>query len=384
MNDLPAPEWIDKASALAECVADLKQSSAIGVDTEADSFFSYREKVCLIQVSTETRDFLIDPLAGLDLRSFGEVLADKNIVKVFHDGEYDVGMMKKDFAFEFANIFDTRIVVAALGSKKPGLASVIQERFNFTLDKKYQRSDWSKRPLTQGQIEYARYDTRFLIPLYRQLEKELEIANRRHVADSEFRRLERLPAKEQTFNPDEFVRLKGAKLLNPLALQVLKAIFVKREELAERYGVPPFKVLSNETLVDIARFRPRDGKDLAKIRGFTWKLVKRFGDELLEAMDRAESAGPLERKPHLPKRDGTGVLKPQEVLLYEKLRQWRKEKAEKEGFDSSHALRREALIDIAKKRPRNLSELSRVDSIEPWQIESYGHEILDVLKQFFS
>ena len=375
------PEWVDSSDALKRMLRRAAGEPSVALDTEANSFYAYRERTCLIQLSTEESDFLVDPLAGFDLAPLGGLLADPKIVKVFHDGEYDIGILKKDFGFSFANVFDTHIAVMALGWKKAGLATVLREKFGVVLNKKFQRSDWSRRPLSPEQVEYARLDTRFLLPLYRELRAELEKGGRTHVTEGEFRRLERLAPKEQSFDPDRFVRLKGARTLDPLSLQALRELFLQREEVAKRSEVPAFRVLPNETLVQLARARPRDEKGLMQAKGFTWRGVRRFGREMLQAIRRAEGRGPLERIPSPRRREGEKPLSPEQVLLVEKLRMWRKQKAEQEGFDSSHVLKRSVLYALARKRPRTLEALRAMGDIEPWQFEAYGREILDLLRE---
>lgn len=380
-EELPSFHWIDRPEMFGRAIESLRQAPALGVDTEANSFFAYRERVCLIQVSTQEEDFLIDPLAGLDLAPFGEILADTRVVKIFHDGEYDVGILKKDFGFSFANLFDTRAAVMALGSKKPGLANVLQERFQITLDKKFQRSDWGQRPLSREQLEYARMDTRFLIPLQRQLEPELHAAGRMPVAESEFRRLERLGPKEQVFDPDGFLRLKDARTLDPLGLQALKALYLLREQLAKKHEVPPFRILGNETLIALARLRPRDEKGLTQARGFTWKVVRKIGHETLAALREAEGKGPMHRLPRLTPQSEEATLSEAQLELFEKLKTWRKKVAEEQGLDGSHVLRKEALLAIARRRPGNYGDLSGLGVLDDWQIESYGADLLEIVRK---
>lgn len=380
IEELPPFHWIDRPEALARAMDLLRAAPALGVDTEANSFFAYREKVCLVQVSTEGEDFLIDPLAGLDLAPFGEILADARVVKIFHDGEYDVGILKKDFGFSFANLFDTRAAAMALGCKKAGLANVLQERFQIALDKKFQRSDWGQRPLSQEQMEYARTDTRFLIPLYRQLEPELAAAGRRPVAESEFRRIERLGPKEQLFDPNGFLRIKDARTLDPLGMQALKSLYLLREDLAKRHEVPPFRILGNETLVDLARLRPANEKDLTRARGFTWKVVRKLGKETLEALRQAEREGPLLKLPRLTPQSEEATLSDSQLLLYERLKAWRKRTADAEGLDGSHVLRKEAMLEIARRRPGNTRDLASIEGIDGWQIDSYGKDLLGIVR----
>ena len=214
-QNLPAPILIDDDEGMDRLLQDMAGQAVIAVDTEADSFFHYRERVCLIQITVEDRDYLVDPLSDVGLEGVGAMLADPKRIKVFHDGEYDVLILKRDYGFDFANLFDTRVAAAALGVATPGLAAVIGERFGIELDKSLQRSNWSTRPLSDRQIAYARLDTHYLIPLREKMVSELEERDRMIIVEGECRRLEALEAVARVFDPNEFLRLKGARTLPP-------------------------------------------------------------------------------------------------------------------------------------------------------------------------
>jgi len=381
-DGLPPPVLIEDAAGLRRLVERLARSDEIAVDTEADSFFHYQERVCLIQVSIEGADFLVDPLQGLDLESFGRVLADPYKVKVFHDGEYDVLILKREYDFSFGGLFDTRIAAAALGMSAPGLASVVEDRFGVTLDKSLQRSDWSARPLTARQIDYARLDTHYLLPLMHQFRRDLEQRGRTRIVEGECRRLESLTPPERSFEPDEFVLLKGARALRPMQLQVLRELFVLRDALARERDVPPFKVLSNANLLDLARSKARSVHQLASVPGLSPKITRRLGPALVGAIDRAHERGPLERLPRLPSRDGTGELSDEEIELHERLKAWRREEGQRDGIDSSLVLNRLVLLRLAQARPRSAAELERVEGLLDWQRERYGDALLELVHAF--
>ena len=133
LNDLPPPTVVHDEAGFRRMLEVLARAPEVAVDTEADSFFSYREKVCLVQITALEHDWIVDPLAGLDLGGLGRMLEDPSKTKVFHDGEYDILIMKRDYGFRFSNLFDTRVAAATLGSQAPGLASVLKERFGVEL-----------------------------------------------------------------------------------------------------------------------------------------------------------------------------------------------------------------------------------------------------------
>jgi len=382
ISDLPPPTLIDDAEGLERLVERIQGVPEIAVDTEADSFFSYREKVCLIQVTAGEEDYLVDPLAGFDLAPIGAVLADPDTTKIFHDGEYDVLILKRMYGFEFKNLFDTRVAAATLGSKSPGLASVLRDRFQIELDKAMQRSNWGKRPLSDKQVAYARLDTRFLLPLAEEQRKELRDSGRHVVVEGECERLERLQPSAPVFNPDEFVRLKGARALEPVERQILRELFTVREKRAESRDQPPFRVINNEVLVRIASRRPKNRRDLERVEGFSAKQSARLGDDVLRAIRSAEELGPMKRLPVLPSKDGTSVLSDESYELHERLKQWRKKRAGEEGIDSGYLLNRHVLLAIAARRPRTQDELEGCCDILPWQVERFDGALLGVVQTF--
>ncbi len=381
-SSLPPPLLIEDEAEFGELLDELSRADVVAVDTEADSFFNYREKVCLIQVTAGERDFVVDPLAGFDVTPLGEVLADEGCTKVFHDGEYDILILKRDYGFDFANLFDTRIAAAALGEPNPGLASVLKKYFDVELDKSLQRSDWSRRPLGPEQISYARLDTHFLIPLMETFEEGLERLDRSVIVQGECERLTALEPVERSFNPDEFVRIKGVRDLSGEGKQALRELYVLRDRLAEDVNRPPFKVLSNQVLIEVARSAPKSIKSLSGIPGLSSRMLRRMGDDILDAVDRARELGPMKSLPQLPSRDGLGVLDDEAYELHERLRQWRKERADSEGIDSSLVLNRHVMLELAQARPASLERLADVDGIRDWQLERFGAELVELVLDF--
>jgi len=174
LNSLnPSVEFVDSPRALHALCELLGAQTSVAVDTESDSLYSYFEKLCLVQFSTREADYIVDPLA-LSLAPLASFFADARIEKVFHAAEYDILCLKREYHFTFANIFDTMVAARILGWKQVGLGAILHERFGVTLNKKMQRADWGRRPLTTEQLAYAREDTHYLLAL-RDLQKaELE------------------------------------------------------------------------------------------------------------------------------------------------------------------------------------------------------------------
>ncbi|MFN0242193.1 MAG: ribonuclease D [Planctomycetota bacterium] len=367
---------------LARLLEDLDRQTEVAVDTEADSFFSYRDKVCLIQITAESRDYLVDPLAGFDLAPLGRVFADETKTKVFHDGEYDVLILKRDYGFRFKRLFDTRVAAATLGSASPGLASVLRDYFSIELDKSMQRSNWGQRPLSDKQIRYARLDTHFLLDLMRHQRPELERHGRAMIVDGECQRLEQLLPSETVFDPDDYIKIKGARALPPLGRQTLRELFVLRESIACAEDQPPFRILNNETLIEIAQTLPKNQGELGRVRGFSPRQGRLLGDAVLRAVARARELGALQTIKEPRGRDGTDEFDEEEVELHERLKRWRKGVSAEMNVDAAYLVNRHALLRLSRERPRDRDALARIEGLHAWQVERFSKDILQVLERF--
>jgi ribonuclease D len=378
LPELPPPTLVVDAAGLRRLADELADHAEIAVDTEADSFFSYREKVCLMQITAGAHDWLVDPLAGLDLSPLGAILADPRRIKVFHDGEYDVLILKRAWGFDFGGLFDTRVAASALGEANPGLASVLKAHFDLDLDKSMQRSDWSARPLTQKQIRYAQFDTHYLVDLMHRQKEALARAGREAVVDGECRRLEQLVPPDNEFSADEFVRIKGVRALSKQGRQTLRELYALRDRLAAASDLPAFKVLSNQALMAMAERPPASLRELAALPGISSRVARKHGEEVLAAIARARELGPLERLPVARRNDGP-VMDDLETELHERLKQWRKQRAQAEGYDAALVLNRHVLARLALEKPRTPAALARIEGLLPWQLERFGDDLARAL-----
>lgn len=336
--------------------------------------FAYRERVCLIQVSTPEQDFIIDPIAGLDLRELGAIFADPRIEKIFHAAEYDLILMKRQYDWEVNNLFDTMWAARILGYKRYGLASLLEDFFGVRLNKRYQKSNWCQRPLTRQQLAYACYDTHFLFKLRDKLAAEIEAEGAVEEAAEIFADNTRVTINDNGFDPDSFWSINGVNNLSRQEQAVLKAINIYRDHEARRRDQPLFKILSDRTLLEIAQRTPETMEELATVHGMSRGQLKRYGRDLLEVIYKAREAKPP-RAPRKRKRLPDTVLS-----RYERLHTWRKERARARGVESDVIISRGTLWDLAHTNPRNDDELNQISSIGDWRCKTYGPEILEVLK----
>jgi len=258
---------IEEPAAFQRLIEQLRQARHIAIDTESNSFYAYYERVCLIQISTPEDDFIIDPLALGDLSGLQDALADPAIEKVFHAAPNDILGLKRDFHFTFHNLFDTAVACKLLGYKQLGLARILQQHFAVTLNKKWQRCDWGRRPLSEDQLDYARLDTHHLLALRHLLAQDLVALDLWESVKEASERTGEQEVQQKIFHPEGFIQIRGARSLDPVGKSVLRALYLYRDYEAKRRNRAPFRVLSDETLVRLAAIRPKSLDDFVKIKG---------------------------------------------------------------------------------------------------------------------
>jgi ribonuclease D len=372
-----APSLITDLPAFEKMMERLRREPQIAIDTEADSLYSYYEKVCLMQFSIPDQDYILDTLSFRDIEPLGEIFADMQIEKVFHACEYDILSLKRDFNFTFENIYDTMVAARILGWKHVGLGNILEERFGVKLDKRFQRADWGKRPLAPELIEYARDDTHYLLQLHDLQLNELTRANRVDEAHAEFERLTRVMWNEREFDPARYRSLDGARDLDPVSLGALRELYALREELARKQDRPPFKILSNLALIRIARTLPRTLAEMSALPGIGEWFVRRHGRDALRAIERGR-AHPQTRMPK-PARGEPPLPDNASRERYSKLKEWRKSRAEARGVESDVIVSNDALVQVARLHPKSREDLEHIRELGEWKAREYGEELLRVL-----
>jgi ribonuclease D len=332
----------------------------------------------LIQVGAPSGDAaLIDPIAIGDLSALARVVADPSNVIVLHAGDNDVVELKRHHGLRFATLFDTSIAARFAGHRELGLEVLLERLLGVVLPPSRQKDDWSARPLTPAQIEYAAADVQHLGRLKAYLIDELIRLGRLAWVEEESRALADLPAPERPFDPYAYASMKGARELNPLGLAVLRELYELREQLARSADRPPFKILSDDILVRIALAVPGDTAALAQLPGCTARVISRWGPQILAAIQRgAEGPEPaLPRQPRNQHRPWPAAARRRS----EALRQWRARAATLVGLDAGVVLPNRLIGAIAEAGPRDLGELSRVEGLRQWRLEAFGRELLGAM-----
>ncbi|MCB0174779.1 MAG: ribonuclease D [Anaerolineae bacterium] len=367
------PDWINTPAGLNKLINVLSNESLVAVDTESDSLYSYFEKVCLIQFSTQHNDYLVDPLA-VDISDLAPFFADESIQKIFHAAEYDFLSLKRDYGFEFSNLFDTMLAARILGWSHYGLGSLLNKHFNLKLDKRFQRYNWGRRPLSKKALNYACLDTHYLIPLREIQIKALNEQNRLQEAVEAFERMTQVEPTIKTFDPDDFWRVKNSRELHPQEQAVLRELFILRDKIARKLDRPAFKVMNDASLVELARIQPLSLNALKQTKGLGSKLIQHNGLEILEAINQGQAAPP-------PKYPANHHHRPDDRILnrYELLRRWRNDLAASRGVEPDVIMNNHALMSIAQKNPRTMGTLTKIGVLGDWQRETYGQRLLQVL-----
>jgi ribonuclease D len=372
-------ELIETRADLDALAQDLLAEKVLGVDTEADSFYHYYDKTCLVQIATRRQIYLIDPLAlggPSELSPLGPIMASPDIRTIFHAAEYDLFVLKRDCSFQFRNLFDTMICAQVLGYPSVGLASIAERHFGVKLPKDEQRSDWSRRPLSPTQLSYAASDVLYLIPLAEKIEKELRAAKRLKWAREDFEALARREWVEREFDELGYLRIKGARRLDPKGLSILRELYLMRDARAREMDRPPFKVLGNRALIEIAQSPPRKLADLAGVKGITDLIMRRMGRELMAAVRRGRKTahGPIPKLPGASRRR----MDRQAEHRLAALKRWRAGRAAELAMDPGVLCPNSALEAIAVRAPQTKEDLAELAELKGWFIQEFGAETAQV------
>ncbi len=343
----------------------LFQERCIAIDTESNSRHRYPERVCLVQVATTSKVYLIDTLAVDDMRPIGEVLADETVVKVIQGAEYDIRCLDRAWGFRVRNLFDTSIAARFVGLKQIGLSALTEALLGVHVpkDARIQKSDWSHRPLSQEALNYAATDVWYLLSIRKALETRLRILSRSPWVSEECARLEEI----RYVAPDPetaFLSLKGSRRLDGQKKAILKRLFMLREAEARRRNRPPYYVLPHETLVHLAS---NPTADLAQIPLLRRQVESRFGRLLSATLHEGLADPPIS----IPIRYSTQPLTPIEIERLQILKKWRANQGIQLSIDPALVWPMASLERIAKAPHTLDAELGSAE-VRQWQRERFA------------
>jgi ribonuclease D len=371
--------YIRTPEALAEAIAALEREPLVAADTEAASFHRYRDRIFLIQLSSPSRTEIVDPLALTDLTPLGRLLAAPGVEKIFHDADYDLRTLDRDYGFRARSLFDTRIAAQLAGEPAVGLAALLEKYAGVKLAKEHQKADWSRRPLPPAMLAYAAADTEHLPALRERLRARLTELGRLAWAEEEFARLEDLRWTGAADGVDSYLRIKGAKVLQPRQLAALRELYRWRETLGAEQDRATFRIIGNDALLEVARALPRAPADLTGITALPATLAARHAPALLAAVRSAESLPdtdlPYVERPARQPRD------PAVEARVERLKAARNRVAIELALDPGVLCGRSTLEAVARTQPlpNDRAGLARVGELRRWQVDVLGDALLAAL-----
>ncbi len=343
-------------SQLAAILPRLCQFRRIAVDTEADSLHCYFEKLCLIQLTFDGEDLLVDPLAQVDLQPLCTVLAEKEIV--LQGMDFDLRLLRRAFDLPVRDVFDTVIAARMLGLREFSYAALVQQYFGVTLAKGSQKANWARRPLPPAMEAYAKNDTHFLLPLAAKMEEQMRTLGR-----MEWFRQSCQRAIEQTMvsrerDPEEAWRITGSGTLPAQTCAVLRAIWQWRDREAQQADRPSFHILQNSAMIEAAK--QFVAGETPEFRHLSERRRQGFLVAAQAALELPESAWPQR-----PQRAGR-MRTPGFDKKVEELRRRRDHHAKELAIDPAFIAPRSALEGIAAEPGRSQTLLVQ------WQRDLLG------------
>src|SRR6478752_6959687 len=332
----------------------------------------YRPLLCLVQVAAGGQIDVLDPLEGFDPAPLAAVLADPEVEVVLHAGRQDVAILRREWAIEFTNVFDTQVAAGFAGSSaQAGYNGLLHDVLRIRLPKTASFTRWDARPLTDEQLRYARGDVEHLLPLADEIQRRLVERGR-----LEWAREECVAIAEATDerDPEEvWRRLPRATGLDPRERAVARVLAAWRERTAAREDRPVGAILRDPTVVELAKRQPAGRRDLAQIRGITPDVVRRRGDDVMAAIEAGRHADPirLEEGDRSPTESVDGPT----IALAESLVRTRAQEA---GLAYELIAARADLSPIVVAARRGQPEPD-VRTLQGWRRELVGTELLELL-----
>lgn len=382
MQNKAAPYiFITSNTQIEQLANELANVDVAGVDLEADSMHHFAEKICLVQIYYNHKNVLIDPLAVDNLNELKPFFENPAICKIFHGADYDVRSLYRDFNIEINNLFDTEIASRFLGYNESGLATALSREFDLSLDKRFQKKDWSVRPLPREMLDYAASDTLYLLKLADILRNRLTTLGRLNWVMEESLLISKVRPPEENGDP-LFLNFKGAGKLKDNALTVLEALLCLRTQYARKKDRAPFMILGNRELLALAVSQPQSLAVLKESKILSPRQFEMYGAEIIKTVQAAKAVPKSQwlKYPHMrPQR-----MTDRELELAERLKIMRNAKAKELNLAESLVLTKAQLNLLAQKQPKTMAELDGIDSIRNWQSALLGPEIIKIIAAFKS
>ncbi len=375
--------WIDTPAALDRLADAIAGADLVALDTEANSMHAYRERTCTVQITVGGSDAIVDALAFDDLTPLRNAFDRTDLEVVVHGGDYDVTVLTRDHDWRFHRLFDTMIAATLLGEERLGLAALVEDHFGAVLDKRHQRADWARRPLTNDQLAYLQRDTIWLPSLREIYRARIAEAELEEAMAIEMQRLASRRGKPLADDPEGWRRTKGYHRLDARGRAVLEALWRWRDGVAKARDLAPFRVLAPAVMIALAEHPPArpDGSDA--LRSVPPADARRHGSAIrtalaegLERYARGE-APPPDEKPRLD--DAARLAAKRRRDIDERIRTWRKHEAERRKVSTLAVLPNPAIEWLLDVRPTTVEGLGACSDLGADRIRRYGEKLVSLV-----
>ena len=358
-----------------------ERASTLAVDCEAAGYHRYSDRLCLVQLSTPSETFVLDPLA-LDLTPhLKPLLEDPRRRVLIHGAAYDLRLLRRDLNISVARLGDTQVAASFLGEPAVGLQALLEKHLAIRVSKRFQKADWARRPLSPEMIDYAAGDTRHLHHLAALLEDRLAARGRLDWAREEYSWLVEAATgpEELEIAPDPVTRVKAARKLDPRDVTALREAIKWRDGIARSLDRAPFRVASDAALLGAVMARPASVVQLARVRQFPPQLANSRGRSLLAALRRVDGLAPRELTPYPVGRSRRARHTPEAEAAFERLKAARNRAAQELGLDRGRVMANHALREVVAAQPGSLADLKALRDVRRWQVDVLGRELLKAL-----
>jgi len=368
--------FVESDGELERVCKGLSREKIIGVDLEADSMHCFKEKICLIQIAGSDQAFLVDPFLINDFSPFISLIENKDIIKIFHGADFDVRSLDREFGCRIENLFDTEIACRFLNVRERGLGALLKEQFGVFVDKKFQKVDWSRRPLKDDMIAYSVGDVDHLIELHDRIRERLEKINRFSWAKEEFEAQASVKY-EYNHKLPLFKKFKGAGKMDNRGLAILENLLQVRITMAEKKDLPLFKIISNQSILTLATHRPKAIDTMISIRALSKKQAGMYGRLCQEAISSAMALShgelPSYPKTRMPRKN------PQVLERINLLKKMRERLSVSIGMEPGFLINNNLISAIAFENPRTREAIENMENMRNWQRLALGEDILKTL-----
>jgi ribonuclease D len=360
---------IDNKKSMELAAVNLSGAKSISIDTESSGYFTYYSRICLVQISVNGKNYIIDPLAPLDMALLNPIFENEKILKIFHSAPDDVKGLKRDFSYKFKNIADTMYSSKLLGMEHNSLNYLVEFYHSIKLSKTEQKSNWEKRPLDKQQLQYAALDTAYLESIWEKMEFELRESQLLEEAISEFKKMtEELYKGRESTGEISWHKFPNILKFTPEQRRSVYDVLSFREEKAKKLNKAPFRVINNETISKII-FENLKEEEIINLLG------RKDGSQIAEIV-KNPSGSPL-NKSDFPRIDNNMTTQEESKLRH--LHKWRDKIIKKRGVDHSMILSNKQLLTLIRNPPTTLEELDKSHFLSDWKLQNYGITLLKAL-----